>query len=211
METNHVKSFERRVEEIDNLIDLMLDLSHEDFVYLRGYAQTAVAKSDASTLVQQLQFHDVLAQRCAHIKIVHNWILNDLRNESTNSPAQPLEQANLLRLNQLQFQITRFEYHGTLREIFENPVVSSRIELPNGVLVDKALQVLDTKFSDAINAASGWLSLTLNAKLTSLYTLYSMHRERAVLEAYLQRPAICDEQILHAADFRGDSTSIDLF
>jgi hypothetical protein len=229
MKLNDAKQLERTVEEINTSIELMLSLAFEDYSgiqhLLKGpfkIGESNFVNGAVSDMVSSLQYYDTLNQRCEHIIKNHYSILHELQSEKQRHSYDHVVSRNILRLNQLQFQIANADYVTSIANIqralsvqktghFVTPAEMKAI-FTHSNLISKGMCVIEWKFSEAIKTGVGWFGLDLEPKLNRIEALYSMESERLVMQAYIANPSIEHDAVLQY-QYRNqpDSSTIDLF
>lgn len=223
MEMFDTKFLKVILEEVNSIIDVAQSLAMEDFKVItdvvRHVSNGSIEVSEGcevGSLVTHLQYYDTFYQKSQHVKNIHCSILEDIASvhfkpfRTTSSPV------NLLRLNQLQYQITNSEYVKTVSEIQRmlstvNPDLV-RKTFSHTKLVQSAAKIIDSKFSYAATLTGMWEAFCVHSKISVITRLYSMESERSVLAAYMQKPDIKLHEIqLHAEQINANNQNIELF
>lgn len=209
------------IREINELIDRMhshvLDdfnrvvelVKHKDFGNaLEGYI---------SQVVKELQYYDIIHQKLQHIKSINHWIEDG--SSQYDAPRNVYQNTNLMRLNFLQFQLSYYDYlnavtaiRQTLQEASQKAgsSIQSVFELSEQISTDA--DKVNSRMLEVEREFYRWCRTTVKDNFEKLSSLYSMQCERAVLQAYLENPAIDPEAIrTMGTNTHSHDESIDLF
>jgi hypothetical protein len=229
MENIEMKALESKLNEMNSLIDASLQLALPDFMQITSLLKKVSAKvtlqdnavrSELELIIKELQYYDTFKQKMDHITKIHEWILSDL----VKFPPHELKSqspTNLLRLNHLQFQVSCFDYLSSVNMI-ETTLVKEELLMLLGInnaneifkhthVMLSASRQINIRFQEAEKIAEGLSAVDLHAKLEPVYNLYSMQSERGVLDAYLNKPTICESEIQMQGPANIESSTIDLF
>ena len=218
------KELEVLIIEVANLLDAMLEVVLPDFVRVT-FVLKSLAYDEAndslnkaySAIVQELQYYDTLTQKMEHIKTIHQLVLTSVLSKSASPVSGDVSGLNLIRLNHIQFQVSCFEYLSSVNEIESNLKVLLRntdgqmdYTFKYSNLLLSASRFINQNFQKLEKALSHVSEADLQTKVENVNAIYSMQSERAVLQAYLNKPLLSDRDIepLHKSSRQPE---IDLF
>jgi len=220
-------STENLLKDINCLLEAMLEVVKPDFLEITALLRSSDAQrikdlpvlaEALQNIITELQYYDVICQKFKHMMDVHDVILNEIqgfRKPSMNHGTS----VNLIRLNELQFQVACFEYLSSVNHIQVNlnrRDMSAFIKLPTDHNLFQHSSILLTasrkvKQNYELIAKIGHTAILLQPeKLALIQRIYSMQSERSVLETYLDKPMIADHEIEPSRQKRND-VDIDLF
>ncbi|MBT1705058.1 hypothetical protein KK060_17325 [Fulvivirgaceae bacterium PWU20] len=220
---NDMEFIEETIAEVNGSIDLLVQMVREGYAQVRTivdgrFSKDSEVNKEVSLLVTELQFDDLLTQKCDHVKTIQAWILQEMRSNVAADVGSEVKR-NVFYLNWLQVEVAFADYvksDSAIKKVLLSHFGSS-INAWETLLLFRYTEVIKNLFN-AIRQKLKDVSIShvrgsyldLDTKYHLLDKLYSMQSERQVLQAYIENPKFENINYLVSSSDHNPS-AIDLF